>query len=497
MLNRHNKASRGIPFLKTQFIWGSVCCYLVMTATFLYSSWQYGIDYWHLAGGAVVSSILALQVIQTRRMLEVLKRLNDTLSLSVKGELHHRVNSTKGLGELGIVTWALNDLLDQVESYFKEVDTAFRQVSQGNFNRPPLSAGLPGRMGDSLRSITVSIAAMRDNQSLLNANSLASQLHKMNTSNLIKNLKQTQHDLISINERSRMVGEQSGHNAQEAQLSLSSVSAIQDAIHEITHTVQQVTEVVQVLSQDSAHVADSLMTIKEIADQTNLLALNASIEAARAGENGRGFAVVADEVKALSQRTKSAAESVDQILQGFSKRVDEVSKVSEHSHLVTQDMKAMIEQFETRFTQLAHSSEHSATQIEGICTVIYHSLVKLDHVVYKQNGYVALGEQDQGAEYQAVQVNHTQCRLGRWYYENLNQGQFAQSQAYKALEAPHKRVHGSVHKALALVEQDWKNDVKVRDAIVSSMHAAETASEEVMHWIDQMTYERMQQLKLS
>lgn len=497
MVNSHNNTSRGIPFLHTQLVWGSIFCYLVITATFIYSSWQYGIDYWHVAGGAVVSTILALQIIQTRRMLEILKRLNNTLTLSVKGELHHRVNSTKGLGELGIVAWALNDLLDQVESYFKEVDTAFRQVSQGNFNRPPLSAGLPGRMGDSLRSITLSISAMHDNQALLNANSLASNLHKMNTSNLIKNLKQTQQDLININESSRSVGEQSSFNAQEAQQSLNSVGAIQAAINEITHTVQQVTEVVQVLSQDSTQVAASLMTIKEIADQTNLLALNASIEAARAGENGRGFAVVADEVKALSQRTKSAAESVDKILQGFSRRVDEVSSVSEQSQTVTQEMKQMVEQFEARFNQLAHSSETSAREVEGICTVIYHSLVKLDHVVYKQNGYVALGEQDKGAEYQAVQVNHTQCRLGRWYYENLNQGQFAQSQAYKALEAPHKRVHSSVHQALALVDQDWQKDVTVRDAIVAAMQSAESASEEVMHWIDQMTEERMQQLGLT
>lgn len=496
MRNNLNKASRGIPFLHTQFFWGAVCAYLVMTLTFVYSTWQYGLNYVHLIGGGIVSLILALQAFQTRRMLEVLERLNNTLQLCAEGELHHRVNSTKGLGELGSVAWALNDLLDQIESYFKEVDTSFRQVSKGNFNRPPLSAGLPGRMGESLCSITTSIHAMSDNQRLLNANNLASHLHKLNTRNLIKNLKQTQQDFMTINDSSRAIGEKSSHNAQESQRSLNSVNAIQAAITDITDTVQQVTDVVHILSQDSVQVANSLKTIKEIADQTNLLALNASIEAARAGENGRGFAVVADEVKALSQRTKIAAESVDKILQDFSLRVDQVSQISEHSQAVTQEMKVMVEQFEDRFTQLSQSSEHSAAQIEGICTIIYHSLVKLDHIVYKQNGYVALNSQEQGVEYDAVQVNHTQCRLGRWYYDNIDQNHFGRSQAYRALEAPHKRVHDSVHNALILIDQDWQNEENIRDAIVQAMQAAETASEEVMHWIDEMTSERMQQLGL-
>lgn len=491
-----NETSQGIPFLKTQFVWGSLFCYFIISLTFTYSTWQYGLDLWHVAGGIIVCTILGLQIFQALRMIETLKRLNVTLNLSIKGELHHRIHNTRGLGELGKVAWALNDLLDQVESYFKEVDTAFTQVSQGNFHRPPLSPGLPGRMGSSLRSITHSIDAMKENKKLLNSNSLASQLHKLNTGNLIKNLKQAQQDLTHIDADARRVGDEASQNASEAKASLTAVETISHSIRDIAETVSQVTDVVHILSKDSDQVADSLMTIKDIADQTNLLALNASIEAARAGEQGRGFAVVADEVKGLSQRTKEAAESVDRILSGFSQRVAEVSKVSEHSKEVTSQMEELVSEFEERFDQLAKTSEHSATQIEGIATVIYHSLVKLDHVIYKQNAYVALGEQRKGQEYDAVMVNHTQCRLGKWYYESESKDKLVHSQAYQALEDPHSRVHNSVHKALELLDLNWHKHESIRDDIVTAMRGSEEASEEVMHWIDQMTEVRMQQLGL-
>ncbi|MGJ8668580.1 MAG: methyl-accepting chemotaxis protein [Oceanococcus sp.] len=82
------------------------------------------------------------------------------------------------------------------------------------------------------------------------------------------------------------------------------------------------TQLVDVLAQESAHSAQNvdriddmaghldavfelLEDVKSIADQTNLLALNAAIEAARAGDAGRGFAVVAEEVRSLSERSTS------------------------------------------------------------------------------------------------------------------------------------------------------------------------------------------------
>jgi methyl-accepting chemotaxis protein len=61
------------------------------------------------------------------------------------------------------------------------------------------------------------------------------------------------------------------------------------------------------------HIAEKIGIIEEIARKTDLLALNAAVEAARAGEHGRGFAVVASEVRKLAERSSVAAAEISQL----------------------------------------------------------------------------------------------------------------------------------------------------------------------------------------
>lgn len=90
-----------------------------------------------------------------------------------------------------------------------------------------------------------------------------------------------------------------------------------ETVAEIKHLSDKInnsTEVVRQLADESTEVNAILSTITAIAEQTNLLALNAAIEAARAGEHGRGFAVVADEVRNLSQKTYQATIQIQELV---------------------------------------------------------------------------------------------------------------------------------------------------------------------------------------
>jgi len=86
------------------------------------------------------------------------------------------------------------------------------------------------------------------------------------------------------------------------------------AVNALSNRIQETSQSVNELEQQSLAIGNVLDIIGDIAEQTNLLALNAAIEAARAGEQGRGFAVVADEVRTLATRTQQSTEQIYDII---------------------------------------------------------------------------------------------------------------------------------------------------------------------------------------
>jgi len=241
---------------------------------------------------------------------------------------------------------------------------------------------------------------------------------------------------------------------------------------------------------------NSLTTIvRGIANQTNLLALNAAIEAARAGEAGRGFAVVADEVKQLASHTEKATVDIENVTVTMNELMGKVGEsVSESQHrlqntvdsletvaIALSEVSAVVSDVDQQVRTISSSANEQqsvamemANKLNEITLAVqeenqqveqisYHAndlnnsirnqfdhladfnqdeillhTAKADHIAWKIKlvNMVLSGEPINEDEF----VDHSQCRLGQWYYDKGIQ-YFGKSSSFQQMEAPHVRVH--------------------------------------------------------
>ncbi|WP_198246814.1 methyl-accepting chemotaxis protein [methane-oxidizing endosymbiont of Gigantopelta aegis] len=487
-----NSQSANIPFFETKITLAVSIIIILNILQFSADTYLHGFSWVDLIFMLLITGIALWFKIMTIPHLEVLNQIQEVLVKANHGELHHRITQTKGLGEMGKIAWELNEFLDIVESYFREITTCFDQVAKGNHIRPVLADGFPGVLQKSAKQINLAVQHIKENETLIIKNRLSAGLHSLNTGNLLDNLKGNQNDLINITEQMQKVEEIATDTGRNAENSLATVNTIGTSLTHINDNIMSVSSVIAALIEDSKKVTDSLSMITGIADQTNLLALNASIEAARAGEHGRGFAVVADEVKNLSEHTKNAALEVSQTLNSFNRRVEQMFQEAENSTRLSQEIMTQVGEFEQQFADLSHSAQQSVGYISYAKDKCFALLTKLDHIVFKQNGYMAIEGPDDLPQAQAIQVDHHNCRLGKWYDSGVGYEKFRHTVAYSKLSGPHGQVHSFTQQAYQFSRQNWQQDASLLQNILGAMQQTEQASNDVMQLIDQMVEEKHQ-----
>ncbi len=277
----------------------------------------------------VVGATLVSGIIAPKAMADALERLSEKIRdlNSGDGDLTKRIASTRK-DEIGDVAHEFDEFIQGLADLIRSIAEQSTQVIAGVSNLHTGAHQIKDtsmHQADSVETIATAVNEM-----------------SYAIKEVAQNAQLTADEVNHVNELTR----------EGSQITSEAVNEIQS----LSQTVNQATEVILRLSENSSNIASVLDVIRGIAEQTNLLALNAAIEAARAGEQGRGFAVVADEVRTLAARTQQSTEDIQKMIETLQKGVDEAVSAINLGNSATQSSVELSQQTLEAFDKISSAS---------------------------------------------------------------------------------------------------------------------------------------------